>query len=263
MKEIDSFKIYFELILAMSNHNNLIPCLLELEQCYKPHQIDSIFSLFGKLNEQASVFMTININKDDKSIKSGSSGTKETNPAFETANLIVKIYKQVENNLIKSDYYKAKQLSDKKDYTKMSMPEAYKYLMKGAIFGTTDMKSEDGKTYDHRHYKKFKDNNSSDSKKMTRLAQEIATFSKSLPVESTNACFIRADSERIDVMKAIIFGAEGTPYANGAFEFHTYFGPDYPNSPPHFLINTTGTTGDVRFNPNLYSDNESERGKVC
>ena len=69
--------------------------------------------------------------------------------------------------------------------------------------------------------------------------------------------FVRADEERIDVMKVMIFGAEGTPYANGGFEYHVYFDHDYPNSSPKVNLETTGS-GDVRFNPNLYAC-----GKVC
>lgn len=58
-------------------------------------------------------------------------------------------------------------------------------------------------------------------------------------------------------MKILIAGAEGTPYANGLFEYHLILLFDYPNSPPKCNLETTGN-GDVRFNPNLYSC-----GKVC
>lgn len=58
-------------------------------------------------------------------------------------------------------------------------------------------------------------------------------------------------------MKALVAGAEGTPYANGLFEYHVYLTDDYPASPPKCNLETTGS-GNVRFNPNLYSC-----GKVC
>ena len=58
-------------------------------------------------------------------------------------------------------------------------------------------------------------------------------------------------------MKALIAGAEGTPYATGLFEYHVYLNDDYPNNPPKCNLETTGS-GNVRFNPNLYSC-----GKVC
>ena len=52
-------------------------------------------------------------------------------------------------------------------------------------------------------------------------------------------------------------GAEGCPYAHGAFEYDIYFDNDYPSVPPKVNLETTGN-GDVRFNPNLYNC-----GKVC
>ena len=55
----------------------------------------------------------------------------------------------------------------------------------------------------------------------------------------------------------MIAGAEGTPYANGLFEYHVLLGSNYPTGPPKCNLHTTGH-GDVRFNPNLYSN-----GKVC
>ena len=52
---------------------------------------------------------------------------------------------------------------------------------------------------------------------MVRLAQELADLSNALPIDYTNAMFIRVDKERIDLMKAVICGANGTPYAHGIF----------------------------------------------
>jgi baculoviral IAP repeat-containing protein 6 len=57
--------------------------------------------------------------------------------------------------------------------------------------------------------------------------------------------------------QVLITGPAETPYANGCFEFDVYFPPDYPNSPMHINLETTGHHT-IRFNPNLYND-----GKVC
>jgi ubiquitin-activating enzyme E1 len=92
---------------------------------------------------------------------------------------------------------------------------------------------------------------------MVRLAQEIADLSSSLPIDSYNAITVRADVNRLDVIKAMIAGAENTPYAHGLFEYHVYLPSEYPAGPPKCNLETTGN-GDVRFNPNLYSC-----GKVC
>jgi ubiquitin-protein ligase len=87
--------------------------------------------------------------------------------------------------------------------------------------------------------------------------KELSDCQKNLPVAHTNAIFLRYDTERLDVMKVLVFGASGTPYAHGAFIFDVFFGDDYPAHPPKVLLVTTGA-GRVRFNPNLYAD-----GKVC
>ena len=92
---------------------------------------------------------------------------------------------------------------------------------------------------------------------MVRLAQELADLSRAVPCEITNATFIRVDKERVDTMKVLICGAEGTPYAHGAFEFDLFCDNNYPNGPPKMNLTTTGN-GTIRFNPNLY-----QCGKVC
>lgn len=61
----------------------------------------------------------------------------------------------------------------------------------------------------------------------------------------------------MDILRAIIFGAEGTPYAHGAFIFDIFVPDEYPSVPPKIaLISTKG--GQIRFGPNLY-----ESGSVC
>lgn len=59
------------------------------------------------------------------------------------------------------------------------------------------------------------------------------------------------------MMKALICGAVGTPYAHGCFEFDIFCENNYPNGPPKMNLMTTGG-GQIRFNPNLY-----HCGKVC
>lgn len=44
----------------------------------------------------------------------------------------------------------------------------------------------------------------------------------------------------MDVMKSLIFGAEDTPYAHGAFVFDMFFDDKYPQSSPHVNLATTG-----------------------
>lgn len=56
-------------------------------------------------------------------------------------------------------------------------------------------------------------------------------------------------------MRAVIIGAQGTPYHDGLFFFDIYFPGDYPAAPPLVYHHSHGVYG---LNPNLYNN-----GKVC
>lgn len=92
---------------------------------------------------------------------------------------------------------------------------------------------------------------------LNRYTKEVRVLSQHLPCEPTGAVFVAMDSERMDLMKALISGTEDTPYAHGLYEFHIACPGNYPKKPPGMRIATTGN-GKVRFNPNLYDD-----GYVC
>lgn len=83
----------------------------------------------------------------------------------------------------------------------------------------------------------------------------------------------------MDLLRAVIIGAEGTPYHNGLFFFDVFFPSNYPYVPPvchitshhvssFFIFNLISYyyyyqkvyyhSGGLRINPNLY-----EEGKVC
>jgi len=108
------------------------------------------------------------------------------------------------------------------------------------------------------HY--YKDSISTETPSATkqiRLAQEYADISRNLPCAHTDAIFVRVDKDQMDIIKVLIMGSAGTPYAHGAFEFDISFDANYPTGPPKVNLMTTGA-GQVRFNPNLYAT-----GKVC
>lgn len=102
-----------------------------------------------------------------------------------------------------------------------------------------------------------KKNTSINSTKVKRLTTEIKQLSNSLPIYFSNAIFVRYDENKMDMMKAIIMGADDTPYAHGAFLYDIYFEDTYPTTPPKVNLMTTGG-GKIRFNPNLYNT-----GYVC
>ncbi|KAJ4896718.1 putative ubiquitin-conjugating enzyme E2 26 [Raphanus sativus] len=65
---------------------------------------------------------------------------------------------------------------------------------------------------------------------------------------------VRACESRMDLMRAVIVGAEGTPYHDGLFFFEIHFPNTYPSVPPIVHYHSGG----LRINPNLYNC-----GKVC
>ena len=95
------------------------------------------------------------------------------------------------------------------------------------------------------------------TQRIKRLAQEQITISTSLPLSFNSTIFVRSDENRMDIMRVLITGPDGTPYSNGCFLFDVYFPNEYPTAPPSINLETTGNHT-VRFNPNLYND-----GKVC
>ncbi|CAI8593243.1 unnamed protein product [Vicia faba] len=85
---------------------------------------------------------------------------------------------------------------------------------------------------------------------LKKVQQEWNILEKSLP----DSIYVRGYEERMDLMRAAIVGASGTPYQDGLFFFDICFPPEYPNEPPMVHYNSGG----LRLNPNLY-----ESGKIC
>ncbi|KAF3603944.1 hypothetical protein F2Q69_00038290 [Brassica cretica] len=85
---------------------------------------------------------------------------------------------------------------------------------------------------------------------MKRIQEEWRILENDLP----EMIFVRAYESRMDLMRAVIVGADGTPYHDGLFFFDIYFPDTYPSVPPmvHYQ------SGGLRINPNLYNC-----GKVC
>ncbi|WJX22286.1 (E3-independent) E2 ubiquitin-conjugating enzyme [Trifolium repens] len=83
-----------------------------------------------------------------------------------------------------------------------------------------------------------------------KVQQEWSMLEKNLP----ETIYVRVFEERMDLMRAAIVGASGTPYQDGLFFFDICFPPEYPSEPPMVHYISSG----LRLNPNLY-----ESGKVC
>lgn len=83
-----------------------------------------------------------------------------------------------------------------------------------------------------------------------RVAKEWKGLQKGLPA----GVFVRVFEDRMDLLQAVIVGAEGTPYNRSVFLFDIVLPSDYPARPPELHYHAYG----MRLNPNLYVD-----GKVC
>ncbi|KAJ0102576.1 hypothetical protein Patl1_04667 [Pistacia atlantica] len=83
-----------------------------------------------------------------------------------------------------------------------------------------------------------------------RIQEEWKMLEKDLP----DTIFVRVYESRMDILRAVIVGAEGTPYHDGLFFFDVFFPSGYPNVPPLVYYHSGG----LRLNPNLYAC-----GKVC
>lgn len=141
-----------------------------------------------------------------------------------------------------------KLFSEEKDVRKL-----YVELLQDHILGCMRM--------DQHYYTSFFANKgfsaSENSRKVKRLTNEIKILNNCLPIDFCNSIFVKYDEQRMDVMKAMIMGAEGTPYSSGAYLFDIFFDENYPNNPPKVTLITTGGHR-IRFNPNLYHN-----GYVC
>ncbi|KAG8980855.1 hypothetical protein FRB90_007442 [Tulasnella sp. 427] len=97
-------------------------------------------------------------------------------------------------------------------------------------------------------------------KRNLAIAKEVdmlAVLTTNLPVAWNSSIFLRVDEIRVDIIKALITGPEGTPYHNGCYLFDIFLGSSYNTAPPSVKYMTTNG-GKFRFNPNLYAE-----GKVC
>lgn len=85
---------------------------------------------------------------------------------------------------------------------------------------------------------------------LKKVQQEWSILEKDLP----GSIYVRIYEERMDLLRAAIVGAPGTPYHDGLFFFDIFLPREYPREPPLVHYHSGG----LRLNPNLY-----ESGKVC
>ncbi|CAN1276422.1 Probable ubiquitin-conjugating enzyme E2 23 [Linum perenne] len=91
---------------------------------------------------------------------------------------------------------------------------------------------------------------SNSRKWLRKVQQDWNILQNNLP----DGIYVRVYEDRMDLLRAVIVGAYGTPYQDGLFFFDFHLPPEYPDVPPSAYYHSGGW----RINPNLY-----EEGKVC
>ncbi|CAM0901749.1 unnamed protein product [Alopecurus aequalis] len=103
---------------------------------------------------------------------------------------------------------------------------------------------------DH-HYLDSMDEGGTAGKTWIKAVQkEWKILENSLP----DTIYVRAFEDRMDLFRAVMVGASGTPYQDGLFFFDMHLPPSYPEVPPEVYYHSFG----LRLNPNL-----DESGTVC
>ncbi|RCV18764.1 hypothetical protein SETIT_3G329200v2 [Setaria italica] len=103
---------------------------------------------------------------------------------------------------------------------------------------------------DHHYLDNMEQGTGGGKKWMKRVQKEWNILENNLP----DTIFMRAYEDRMDLLRAVMVGASGTPYHDGLFFFDLQLPPSYPAAPPLVCYRSFG----LRVNPNLYPS-----GTVC
>lgn len=229
----------------MASHSETLFLIGHLE-----HQKQPIYQLIQPMMQQAQLYS-----------KAVSSKAAKNTPEAELAKLIIQTHEVITAAMAKTPppAHRPVAAPGEEQQTRIGgvddkWQEAaaeYKEVMEGLRLDEVDDDAFEG-----HHYPRPEETQS--GTKLHRVAGEVITMGTSLPVEFQGmSIFVRAHEERMDWMKVLIIGPEGTPYEDGCFEFHVVLPANYPTACPSCNLETTGK-GSFRFGPNLYAC-----GKVC
>ncbi|KAL4441756.1 hypothetical protein ABPG74_008753 [Tetrahymena malaccensis] len=206
------------------------------------------------MDQNESLFDALKLSPAQKEAK-----LKEIEEQKQMIQLYLKTFEIVEKALKDNDYLSIKEVDDNQNQEALNKVEVGKMHTEqffNALLKPLCVSASVGVTQKH-HYSTYFNSGNPSPIKMQRLIKEIADLAHSLPMTPQSSIFVRYDTTRMDVMKSLIFGAEDTPYAHGAFIFDMFFDDTYPQNSPKVNLATTGSAK-IRFNPNLY-----HCGKVC
>lgn len=91
------------------------------------------------------------------------------------------------------------------------------------------------------------------AQRLPRIRKEYQILESSLP----QGIFARTWESRMDLLRVVIIGPQGTPYEYAPFVIDLHFNSNFPNNPPDTFFHSW-TNGMGRINPNMYED-----GKIC
>ncbi len=229
-KDYVLFVAVFRFIRTMLKHESTLKLLLPLDPHYRPAQRTSIIDLLKKLNGLAQIFLSVHAKK---------TGEGGDDKAEKLAHTIDSLFSDARAMVEKVGGTGSDEAEMIRNALKLPIRKSYPALLGELRFDYMEI-PKDGTNYKHYFASQAQGETNPPATKMIRLAQELADLSNALPIDYTNAMFIRVDKERIDLMKAVICGANGTPYAHGIFEYDLYLPNNYPNTNPKCNLMTTG-----------------------
>ena len=241
------FRNCINIVRTLIKNEDLIPLVLNIKDCYKPRQSESLYEIMISVKNQLEVMLKVKNADKSKPLKE---------KYFEhLSKLIIYIEEKLKSlGLINEESGKLMI----EGIIEKPLEISYPILSEDVRIAYCSLKDpKNPKAYNHYYNNEISKGATDDQNRMLRIAKELDTLSTSLPCNHTNAIFCRVDDIRSDILKVLIFGAEGTPYSGGAFIYDVFLDETFPAKPPKVILKTTGS-GVVRFNPNLYST-----GKVC
>ena len=258
-KEFDLYQVLLKLTKTISKKQALMDILSDIGPEYQPRQKDSVFKLLKKVNDMSLRFkdcLSLTPEISETQSHKGESDLQHEDPK-KLSEIFIDVYEHV--SISQKSQNIEEETKTLEQILSMPLEKAYFELCHSFRLSKVSFRPEGNPTGTYQHsYSNFAANvQTPSSKKLIRLAQEIADLTESLPCEVSNSVFAVVDKQRVDFMKCVIMGSAGTPYAHGAFVYDIYFDENYPNGPPKINLSTTGGSA-IRFNPNLYNC-----GKVC
>lgn len=231
-----------KIVRLLVSHENLISLIDTLS-----NQASSIYDLMNNLNSIAEIILkkvnsvkileekskeknhqVVEINEVELLIEENKKNNEKSKETSTEDQILLATEINKTSNLVKKQidrYRKLIRLTQKENVDinenknqQSSLEIIYKNSLKPLQFGETSMLDENGE-YNHYYKQRIRGEEMiASSSKVKRLIQEVGSLSNGLPLYLDSSVFLRVDEDRIDIMRALITGPEGTPYESGCFQ---------------------------------------------